>query len=251
MNSVKFAAILLLISGLSIGLLANETDIPGLPAKLSVQKPAGVGPFPCVIICPGRGYHMELPLIKDFADQAVLAGFVALRFDWTFYTRGTNPSADGMQELGDIETMLNLAKQTTGVDTTRIYIAGKSFGSLYGYAVFQEHKELKGCLLLTPIIPDGVSGADYYPGLADESRKVVFILGSEDYNNCRLNNLYSYLAGCKNPIPVVALAGAHSFNQAGESQDERLLGIDVFNLQQAVSACVYWLKTFENPVYTE
>ncbi|MDZ4182265.1 MAG: hypothetical protein U1B83_05250, partial [Candidatus Cloacimonadaceae bacterium] len=103
----------------------------------------------------------------------------------------------------------------------------------------------------TPIIPDSVSGADYYPGLVDESRKVAFILGSEDFYNCRLNYLYSYLAGCKTPIPVVALAGAHSFNQAGNSKDARRLEIDEHNLQTAVLTAVYWLKTFENPVYSE
>lgn len=251
MNAARIVLLLLILSGVCAGLFAGEPEIVGLPAQYSVQKPTGEGPFPCVLICPGRGYHMELPLIKGIAEDAVAAGFVALRFNWTFYTQNSSPSADGSQELGDIEAMLALAKSTAGVDSTRIYLAGKSLGSVYAYYAFHDHRELKGCLLLTPVIPESGSGQDYYPGLADEYRKVAFILGSEDIYNCPLTNLYGYLAQCKAPIPVVALAGGHGFNQAGESKDATLLRIDEFNLQTAVDATVYWLKTFENPVYTE
>ncbi|MDZ4183336.1 MAG: hypothetical protein U1B83_10725, partial [Candidatus Cloacimonadaceae bacterium] len=151
MNPIKVTALLLLFFSLSFGMFAEAKDIPDLPLQYSVQKPDGEGSYPCVIICPGRGYHMDLPLIKGVADQAVQAGFIAMRFNWTFFSAGVDPSEDGSREFGNIEAMLALAKQTAGVDSSRIYIAGKSVGSLYGYAVFQEHKELKGCLLLTPI----------------------------------------------------------------------------------------------------
>jgi hypothetical protein len=236
---------------LCIGLSAGDGEQSKLPGKLSIQTPKGKGPFPCVIICPGRGYHMELPLMKDFADKAVQEGFVAVRFDWTFYTKGSNPSADGSQEIGDVEQVLLMAKQIPEVDPTRIYIAGKSLGSVFGYAVFHDHPELKGCLLMTPVIPERGAGVDYYPDLADEYRKVVFILGNEDFNNCKLNYLYHYLADCKAPIPVVVLAGGHGFNQAGESTDKGLLEIDKYNVKTAVDASVYWLKTFEHPVFAE
>ena len=241
----------MLLLCLAFGINAQANSAFEWPLNLSVQSPEGKGPFPCVIICPGRGYHMDLPLIKDLADAAVKEGFVAVRFNWTFFIEKTNPSRDGKQELGNIETVLALTKLMPAIDSTKVYLAGKSLGSLYAYAVFQDRPELKGCLLLTPIIPDSTAGAEYYPDLQSEFRKVVFILGSEDFHNCRLNNLYHYLAGCKASIPVVALAGGHSFNQAGESTDKGLLAIDEYNLQQAVNAAVYWLKTFENPVLWE
>ena len=245
--------IILLITLLCMGFALNATQDSkeGFAQDMSIDVPLGDGPFPCVIICPGRGYHKDLPLIKDLASQAMKAGFVAMRFNWSFFIDGTNPSSDGQKEMGDVERVLQYAKQVPQIDQNRIYLAGKSLGSLYAYAAFQEHPEVKGCLLLTPIIPDSTAGADYYPGLQDEYRKLVFILGSEDIYNCRLNSLYHYLAGSKVPIPVVVLAGGHSFNQAGESKDKTLLEIDEYNLQQAVNASLYWLKTFENPVYTE
>ncbi|MDD4308969.1 MAG: hypothetical protein PHO32_01180 [Candidatus Cloacimonetes bacterium] len=246
MNRMKIAILLLLLIS-CYGLCANDNPNIESPLNLSVQTPAGKGPFPSVVICPGRGYHMDRPLIKNLADQAVKEGFAAIRFNWTFFMQGTEPSNDGQQELNDIEAVLRQMKQMPVIDTTRIYMAGKSLGSMYAYAVFRDHAEVKGCLLLTPIIPDSTAGADYYPDLQNELRKVVFVLGNEDYYNCRVNNLYSYLAKCKASIPVVVLAGAHSFDQAGQSTDKNLIAIDEYNLQQAMNTSIYWLKTFENP----
>lgn len=245
--------LLLLILSLLVcsSLFAEGSNASLLPTQLSIQSPSGGGKHPCVIICPGRGYHMDLPIVKDFADLAVQEGFVAVRFNWTFFSTGTNPSEDGAQEYGNVEQVLNKVKQLPEVDSTRIYIAGKSLGSVFGYAVFHDHKEVKGCLLLTPVIPDIASAPLYYPDLADEYRKVAFILGNEDIYNCKLSTLYQYLSGCKADIPVVALAGGHGFNQAGESTDKGLIAIDEYNVRTAVEASVYWLKTFEHPVFPE
>ncbi|MDZ4122391.1 MAG: alpha/beta family hydrolase [Candidatus Cloacimonadaceae bacterium] len=205
---------------------------------MDITIPESAELFPCLIICPGRGYHKDLPLIRDLASRAGEEGFAVVRFNWSFFSAKTQPSADGAMELADIDAALQQAKMIPGVDTTRIYIAGKSMGSVFGYHAFHKNPELFGCLLLTPLIPESGMGKAYYPGLDAEERKVVFILGDKDVHNCSLPNLYEYLAETGKSIPVVVLAGAHSFEDTAPGSDAQ----NQANTKMAVETSVYWLR---------
>jgi alpha/beta superfamily hydrolase len=118
-----------------------------------------------VVICPGRGYHKDLPLVKDLATRLNEEGFATLRFNWSFFTNKVQPSQDGSVELADIDAVIEMAKNIPGVDSSRIYLVGKSLGSVFGYHAFQKHPELRACLLYTPIIPEPGTGSAYYPEL--------------------------------------------------------------------------------------
>lgn len=206
--------------------------------EMDVSVPSGMVNLPCVIICPGRGYHKDLPLIKDLADRAVEDGFAVIRFNWTFFTTKTQPSADGSVELADIAAAIQMAKQIPAVDSTRIFLAGKSMGSVLAYHSFRMHPELRACVLLTPIIPETGMGPSYYPGLAEEDRRVAFILGDNDIYNCSLPNLYDYLASVGKAIPVVVLSGGHSFEEAIEGAEL----VQQESTALAVETSLYWLK---------
>lgn len=203
-----------------------------------VYTPESDVPLPCVVICPGRGYHKDLPLVKDLASRLKEEGFATLSFNWSFFTAKTQPSQDGSAELADIDAAIEMAKGIPGVDSSRIYLVGKSLGSVYGYHAFQKHPELKACLLYTPVIPEPDLGSVYYPDLKDESRPVAFILGNKDQDNCPLGNLYAYLGEITKDIPVVVLSGGHSF----EESDDYTAPINVYNTKLAIEMGVYWLK---------
>jgi len=224
--------IMLIVAVLISSLGAGEAT---LDVDLSI--PDGSGPHPCVVICPGRGYHKDLPLVKDLAARLKKEGLAAVRFNWSFYTNKVQPSMDGSAELTDIDAAIRLAKSIPGVDSTRIYLAGKSLGSVYGYYAFQKHPELKACLLYTPIIPEAGLGPDYYPKLKDETRPVTFILGDGDRDNCPLGYLYGYLADIGKAIPVIVLSGGHSFEINGDYNDP----INIQNTKTAIEMGVYWL----------
>ncbi len=237
--------LILLVSCIYLTAQAKPLTATG---TINIHLPRGKGIFPCVILCPGRGYHKNRPLLKDFAKQAVDEGFAAIRFDWDFFTAGTDVSDELETEIQQLEKVVEQIKAIPQIDTTRIYLAGKSLGSLIAYRVFLSDKSLRGIILLTPVIPAIETAEEMYPGLKTEERKVVFILGNEDFNSCRLQTLYRYLAECKAAVPVISLAGGHGFEQYYTTKDPYLQKLDKSNVNTAVECAVYWLKTFENPV---
>ncbi len=237
-------AIYILLS-LHTGLYAAN-DRNGLP-DYDMTIPSGKGTSPCVIICPGRGYHKELPLIKNFAKLADVSGFATVRFDWTFFTTKGKPSDDGSTEMEDIEAVLKIVKANSRIDSTRIYIAGKSLGSLLAYATFNAHQSLRGCILLTPILPSADMGEEFYPNLTYEMRPIAFILGDKDQDNCSVTELYKVLSGCARVFPVTILTGGHSFELGYDDKDPYLKQANDFNVKTAVENAVYWLKVFDYP----
>jgi alpha/beta superfamily hydrolase len=240
--------LLIVLIILQIGVLCavqKPNSKPDLKLDYDLQIPANKEKVPCVIICSGQGYHKDLPLIKEFADLAEKSGFAAVRFNWSYFTAKGKPSADGNAELADLESIINLVKQNAKIDSTRIYIAGKSMGSLLAWNAFQEHKELKGCILLTPLLSKAEEGNSYYPDLAKETRPVVFILGDRDTSMCKLTELYKYLGTCAQNISVVALAGAHGIQIEDEADNPNLKKINQEGIRLAVESAVYRLKVFE------
>ncbi len=217
----------------------------GTKLDYDLQIPSAKQKVPCVIICSGQGYHKDLPLIKDFAVLAEKNGFAAVRFNWSYFSAKGNPSEDGNKEFGDIEEIITLVKQNPKIDSTRIYIAGKSMGSLFAYYAFQEHKELKGCILLTPLLSKAEDGNNYYADLALETRPVAFILGDRDTSMCKLTELYKYLGTCAQNISVVTLAGAHGIQIEGDDANPAVKDINKEGIRLAVESAVYRLKVME------
>jgi len=237
MSCRQLCFVFILISMLIIQTgLRGDTSLHSL--EISVSAPDGEDQIPCVVICPGRGYHKDLPLIKDLASRLNEEGFATVCFNWSFFTGKLQPSEDGSKELADIDTAIRIGKEIPGVDSTRVYLVGKSLGSVYGYHAFLEHPELKACLLYTPIIPQPDLGSAYYPGLRDETRPLTFILGDQDRDNCPLGSLYAYLAGSVGEIPVVVLTGGHSFEINSDYNDP----VNIQNTKTAIEMGVYWLK---------
>jgi poly(3-hydroxybutyrate) depolymerase len=188
-----------------------------------------------------------LPLIKGLAKQADLDGFATVRFDWTFFTEQTKPSEDGSVEMEDLNRIIAMVKANPKLDSTRVYISGKSLGSLLAYAAFRENPWLKGCILLTPVLPSAEAGEDYYPNLTFETRPLAFILGDKDIDNCPLTELYKLISTCATAFPVVALAGGHGFELGYDDKDAALKQINAVNIKAAIDSAVYWLKVFEYP----
>lgn len=218
---------------------------PDIGLEYDLEIPSVKEKVPCVIICSGQGYHKDLPLIKGFAEEAAKNGFASVRFNWGYFTAKSNPSEDGNKEFGDMENIIAMVKQNPKIDSTRIYIAGKSMGSLFAYYSFQEHKEFKGCILLTPLLSKAEEGNNYYADLTIEKRPVAFILGDRDTSMCKLVELYKYLGTCEQNISVVALAGAHGIQIEGDDNNPILKEINAEGIRLAVESAVYRLKVME------
>lgn len=221
-------------------------DAPrGAKVPLAIHFPAEGAPFkdaqgkrPALLIAPGQGYHMGLPLIAGLAEEAAQAGLVTARFDWAYTAAKGRPAPDLASELEDMETALKALLADPRVDPQRVFIAGKSLGTLVAYRVFRAHPKLKGLFLLTPVARGGV--AVNYPKLEETKRPILMTLGNRD-PLCSLPTLYAALAKTKGNVATVVVAGDHGMN-LGDWRDPAFKERNAANVKAALRGTVHWAR---------
>lgn len=227
----------MLLAAAAAAALQTPLTVGGEPLKHDVSYPKAPGKAPAVVIAPGQGYHMDLPLTRGLAEEAVKAGFVAARFDWRYFAKGGEPAEDLAPEVADLEAVLERVKADPRVDPTRIVLAGKSLGTMVAWRVLRKHPEVKGAVLLTPIFRSKETQETHYPGLAGMDQPVAFLVGDNDAGNCALPVMYEALAGVKAPLAkAVVVAGNHSLEVAPRGD-----AANGPNVRAAVAIAVHWL----------
>jgi predicted alpha/beta-hydrolase family hydrolase len=253
---------------LILTLLASKLAFAASVETKQVKTPRGVsvnvainlpdfsvpGRRPAVIIAPGGGYHMELPIIKEFAEKLAEAGVLAFRFDWNYYS--TDPakgqsSAGLSKELEDMQSVVNLAKADARVDAGQIIIAGKSMGSVVAFNVFIRDRSAKAVALLTPLcssttddkgnaIPNPRAvGALNYPTLTDLTKPVLVALGNSD-PACLVPNLFDWLKASKGNVVTVVTPGDHGLNIVSDNlEDPR----NAANISASVQIVTHWIRS--------
>lgn len=238
--------VVLLLSSLWADGDITITGSRGQNLELSIAGAQPDAVRPCLILAPGRGYHKDLPILTDLAQQAAAAGYVTVRFNWNYYTTGGEPSVAVVNEQADLFDVIDYAKTMTGVDSTNIVVAGKSLGSVVAWWVFQKAPSLAGVLVLTPIMVNEQMANDYYHHLQEESRPVTIIVGAQDADNCPLPVLYDFLGARDVATPVVVVPGDHGLNR-GPWDDASWVETNNANIHAANGAAVMWLKTYVQP----
>jgi dienelactone hydrolase len=187
--------------------------------------PEGKGPLPAVVLGPGANYPMTLPALEQAARQLVERGVAVLRFNWAYYTKDPQAgrSSTGLVlEVEDMTAVLNKARSDPRIAADKLFVGGKSLGSVVAWRVLQLNKELKGALLLTPLcsrVMEGSSaptptGDTEYPNVASELRPLAFILGEQD-PLCAAPLLYRFAAGTGSTSRVAVVGGDHGFQVPG------------------------------------
>lgn len=225
---------------LALGVMAEESKVEiktqsGTNFVAMVGMPEGEGPFPAVVIAPGRGYHMELPLVKDLAERLRSVGIATVRFDWIFFTKKESPSEGRKTEQDQIESALDHLKTNGRIDKNRLGIVGKSLGSVVAWSAFRNRSDAKAVVMLTPIMPDEETALRLHPGLEVEHRDAVWIIGDNDAENCSLPVIYKIAGIAKAKSRVVVLEGGHSFERSREDSAPE-------NSKFAIEAASYWFQ---------
>lgn len=209
------------------------------PLDARLTLPEGPGPFATLIIAPGGGYDMDQPLTGGLAKQAAKAGFASIRFNWRYYGQdGTGPSEGLTIETADLKHIVAWAKDDDRLDKTRLFLAGKSLGSVVTYRVASADKTIRATYLLTPICRQlGESGQNAnYRELLQSSRPVVLVLGNRD-PLCRLPNLYKWLGSANENIVTLIFGGDHGMRISPDAD-----GLTAQNEQRAIEAVVHWVS---------
>ncbi|WP_422982039.1 alpha/beta family hydrolase [Undibacterium sp. Ji50W] len=194
--------------------------------EVCVDFPEGAGPFPALILAPGLRYDMHRPVIAQSADHLVAQGIAVYRFNWIFYTvdaENGHPSADLSAEIASMQVIIAAARSDARVNPHQLSVAGKSFGSVVAWQVFQADKRLQRCILMTPLCKSEVTNENEaldavrknYPDVEQESRPVAMMAGDQD-PYCELPLLYRYAASFARPATVIVLPGNHSFEMPSE-----------------------------------
>jgi predicted alpha/beta-hydrolase family hydrolase len=244
-NTITFAALALLAVAGAFALGGDpaghaDVDIPtprGVALKATVHRPA-TGNGAAVVLAPGQGYHRGLQLMTKGAQALADAGFVAVRFDWAYFTAKGEPSADLATELADLDAAVAFAKKQEGV--TRVLVAGKSLGSAVTVKWGAAHKDAAaGFALLTPPLsdPDDPTGMDArMTGFEKLGDSTLLVVGDND-SLCDLAVLYRALNTTGSRQRVVIVPGDHGFVEGARDSAETAENVDL-----VVRNLVVWAK---------
>lgn len=198
----------------------SATTPRGAKLEVVADFPAGAGPFPTLLLAPGAGYHMALPLLEQTARRLVEQGIAVYRFNWAYFSSTPRGKAadDLAAEMEDFATVLKLARAEARVDPARLSVGGKSMGTVVAWRALSADKALRSGLFLTPLCsrtPTGqatpsATADETYPGMAAELRPIAFISGDKD-PLCNAAFLYGFAAKASNAARVVVIGGDHSF----------------------------------------
>jgi dienelactone hydrolase len=188
----------------------------GAPVEVIVDKPAGKGPFPAVILGSGSSYDVRKPILAKAAEALVGHGIAVYRIDWTYRVAGTpfaKEPRDKKAQVEDMRTVLRLAQKDPDIDPARIALAGKSLGSVVAWKLLRTAPEVKGAILLTPVCDpreDAEAPAGFYPDIAVENRPRLWIMGDVD-PVCPVLVLERYVASGGRGDRIAIISGDHGY----------------------------------------
>lgn len=199
----------------------NITTPRGDVLQVIADYPAGNGPFAAVILAPGQGYHMALPVMVETAGALVQSRVAVFRFNWAYFSKDEKkgvPSNNLTAEIEDMMAVLNHAMNDSRIAKNNIVVGGKSLGSVVAWQLLLTHKNIKAGLFITPVCERAVvdkaknefPALDNYPNIATEMRPLAFIAGDED-PLCKAKSLYRLAALAGDNIRVAVISGNHGF----------------------------------------
>ena len=230
----------------------NITTERGDVIEAQLHTPKNIqGKVAAILIAPGKGYHMELPLVKQLAEKAAENNIISLRFNWHFFTSNGTSSEDLSKEVKDMTAALKYLKSLPKVDTYKIMVAGKSLGSVVAYKMFKRNPYLLSLYLLTPlctwhwdeqgkqVYPFPI-GEMKYPKLNDELRPVHITLGNKDVL-CMPEMLYDFLKVSNGNISTTVFGGDHGMNLR-KWHDPTYKDRNEANVKAAVDTTSHWMN---------
>jgi alpha/beta superfamily hydrolase len=133
---------------------------------------------PGLVIChphPLHGGDMENNVISALAAAFAAAGFAVLRFNFRGVGKSTGSYAEGLGEQGDAKAALAWIAAQPGVDTTRLFLAGYSFGARVTLDVAATEPRVAGFIVIAPPVRHG-----NWPPLESCRGPKIFLCGERD-----------------------------------------------------------------------
>lgn len=162
-------------------------------------------------------------LFQILGQESAKQNAAVFRMEWEYCKKNPqNPSQGYVNELQDLNTVLRYASNESLFPNKKVLLVGKSLGSVLAYQVFQSNHHVKGIVLLTPIcsivrdenenpLPQPIHVGDkYYPGLKNQPRPVLLVVGNKD-EACVLPVLQVFLKNAPRHVRTAIASGDHGF----------------------------------------
>lgn len=216
--------------------------------KIDIYNP---GQKSVLVMGQGQGCGPRFELYDPIGAEAGLNGFTVVRLYWAYCVadpQNGNPADDLSTEKEDFLTALNYVRNNLGYGDSKIFIGGKSLGTLVSSEIFLSQKSLQGLVMLTPICTDAQTDpnnhknifAESYPGLNSENRVVLIAQGNVD-PICETQHFQEYLREQGNKFVPLVVKGDHGFGIKKSDGQYNTELVDK-NLQVISKWIFSWLK---------
>ena len=151
-----------------------------LQLEAMLRLPAGNGPFPASVVChphPEYGGDMSNNVVIAVCRALSDANIASLRFNFRGVGASQGEYDNGIGEQDDVRGALAHLSSLQEIDTSRIGLAGYSFGAIVALAASAREERVKALALISPpltFIPFGTDQLKSHP-----SPKFI-ICGTED-----------------------------------------------------------------------
>jgi alpha/beta superfamily hydrolase len=140
--------------------------------------PEGAGHFPAVVVCHPHtlyGGEMSNNVVMALCQALAEQGLAVFRFNFRGAGGSQGSFADGIGEQEDVKAALSYVAQNNKIDSSRLGLAGYSFGAGVALAVAPGDEQVKALALISPPLD-----SPGWENLSKYSRPKLILGGSED-----------------------------------------------------------------------
>lgn len=164
--------------------------------------------LPAAVVCHPHslyGGSMDVSLVMGIARTLAERGVMALRFNFRGVGRSEGTFGEGVAELGDMAGAVDSLLREEGVDESRLYLIGYSFGAWVGLHHAEHDPHIRG------VVAIGLPLWQWEEGfLSGYTRPKLFIVGEND-SVCPPDMLRRFVEGLPPPKEVRILRRTDHF----------------------------------------
>jgi len=181
---------------------------PQLQLEGRLHFPTGGQSWPGVVVCHPHSLHggsMQTTLVVAIARALAERGLVALRFNFRGVGRSEGAYGEGVGELDDAAGAFDFLEAQPGVDGSRLYLVGYSFGAWVGLRYAAGDTRVRACAAVG--LPLHYLPLDF---IETDARPKLFVTGEHD-DLCPPAQLEDWVARLPQPKEMHVILGADHF----------------------------------------
>lgn len=182
-----------------------------------------------VLISHGAGGDMRMKVLQETAERLASIGFLVLRWNFGYVTRGGAPSFQGKTEQPQMISAIDFLRGQN--EKAPVILIGKSFGGRISTFIVDRSADIAGFVFYgLPLQGAGKAAKPRdWSHLRNLTGRALFVTGEKD-KLCSREQLIEAQRFVQIPFESEFVPGDHSFKPKGESV--------------AVEKCVNWIDRF-------